>query len=131
MDKKSVFNALVAAVATVFFVSAVPGDGVISKQGDTTVVNTTSLTKSISGFKGATPVKIYIAKNKIVKVEALKNMESRTYFAKAKAVLHNYVGKSVSKAEKMEVDAVSGATFSSEGLIKNVKAGLKYYRAHK
>jgi uncharacterized protein with FMN-binding domain len=31
----------------------------------------------------------------------------------------------------MDVDGVSGATFSSKALIKNVQMGLKYYKAHK
>ena len=59
-------NILAAAAVVIFMVSAMPGDTVISKDNDTTIVNTTSLSKGVRGFKGATPVKIYIKKNKVI-----------------------------------------------------------------
>jgi electron transport complex protein RnfG len=31
----------------------------------------------------------------------------------------------------MQVDAVTGATFSSEAVIKNVQIALDYYQSHK
>lgn len=131
MTKKTMMKTAMAAVAIAVFVSAMPADSAISKEGQTTVVNTTTLAKDVKGFKGATPVKIYISKNRIVKIEPLKNQETPKYFARGKAVLDNFTGKTVTKAEKMDVDAVSGATFSSTALAKNVKAGLKYYKANK
>ncbi len=131
MNKKNIIRPIVAALAITFFISAIPADSVISKDGATTVVNTSTLTQKIRGYKSPTPVKIYIEKNRIVKVEALKNQETPKYFAKAKAVLNNFTGKTVTKAEKMNVDAVSGATISSNALVKNVRAGLKYYKENK
>lgn len=106
-------------------------DNVISKEGQSTVINTTSLTKNVRGFKGATPVKIYVFKNKIQKVVALKNQETPQIFNKARTLLSKYEGKSVGKAAKLKVDAVSGATYSSKALIKNVQTGLDYYKTHK
>lgn len=131
MKKRSIIASVVAVAAVAFLMSAMPADGVITKEGGTTVVNTTTLTKKVRGYKSATPVKIYIKKNRIEKVEALKNQETPKYFVRAKAVLDNYTGKTVTKAEKMSVDAVSGATFSSNALVKNVQEGLKYYKANK
>lgn len=131
MNKKTFLRPIVAALVVTFFISAIPADSVISKDGATTVVNTSTLTKKIRGYKSPTPVKIYIEKNRIVKVEALKNQETPKYFAKAKAVLDNFTGKTVTKAEKMSVDAVSGATITSNALVKNVRAGLKYYKENK
>lgn len=46
-------------------------------------------------------------------------------------MLKQYEGKSVKKALSTKVDAVSGATYSSKALIKNVEQGLKYYNQHK
>lgn len=131
MTKKTMLLSSAAAMAAAILISAMPGEGVITKSADTAVVNTTTLTTNVRGFKGATPVKIYISKNKIVKIEPLRNRESPQFFAKAKKLLTKYEGKSVSKAQKLKVDAVSGATFSSKALIKNVQAGLDYYKAHK
>lgn len=131
MKKNSIIKMGVAVAAVAFLISAMPADGVITKDGSTTIINTTTLTKNVRGYKSTTPVKIYIKKNRIEKVEALKNQETPKYFVLAKAVLDNYNGKTVTKAEKMSVDAVSGATFSCKALVKNVQAGLKYYKENK
>lgn len=127
--KKLAFTA-VAALLLLTSGMAV-GDSVIVKEGATTVVNTTTLTKDVRGFRGPTPVKIYIKGNKIQKIEPLKNQESPKFFARAKTILTKFEGKSVSKAAKLEVDAKTGATFSTKALIKNVQTGAKYYKAHK
>ena len=79
----------------------------------------------------ATPVKIFIKKNKVIKVEALPNRETPKFFARLKDLLTSWDGKTVSKASKTEPDAVSGATYSSNAVIKNVQAGLKYYQDNK
>ena len=70
--------------AAVVFMSA--SDSSISQSGDTTVVNTTLIGKNIRGFKGQTPVKIFIKDNKVMKVEALDNKETPKFFNRAKAV---------------------------------------------
>ena len=129
--KRTLTISAVAAMAVAVLMSAMPADSVITKDTGTDIVNTPSLTKSVRGYKSATPVKIYIKKNRVVKVEALGNQETPKYFDKAKAVLDKYEGKTVTKAQKMEVDAVSGATLSSKALVKNVQEGLKYYKEHK
>ncbi|MBM6993761.1 MAG: FMN-binding protein [Prevotella sp.] len=131
MNKKTIITSSVAAIAVAVFLSAMPADSVITKDAGTTIVNTTNLTKNVRGYRGATPVKIFIKKNRVTKVEALQNHETPQYFAKAKALLDNFEGKTVTKAEKMDVDAVSGATMSSKALIKNVRTGLQYYKDHK
>lgn len=131
MNKKTMLKSGVAVLAVSFLLSAMPADGVMTKEGSTTVINTTTLTKKVRGYKSTTPVKIYIRKNRIEKIEALKNQETPKFFVLAKAVLNSYTGKTVGKAEKMTVDAVSGATYSSNALMKNVQAGLKYYKENK
>ncbi len=127
--KKSHF-ALFAAAALLLS-SFIAADAVLTKEGKTTIVNTTTLTKSVRGFHGPTPVKIYIKGNKVQKIETLPNQEGKKYFAIAQKVLTQFEGKSVSKVEKMQVDAKTGATFSTKALIQNVQTGVKYYKAHK
>ena len=63
----------------------------------TIIINTTYLAKDVKGFGGTVPLNIYI-----------KN------------------GKTTEQALAMKVDGVSGATFSSRGIIGNMKAGLVY-----
>ena len=52
-------------------------------------------------------------------------------FDRAEKLLQKFVGKSVDEAQKMQVDAVSGATYSSKALIKTMRGGLKYYSDNK
>ena len=104
MRKNFVKTLSLVACATVLL-SAMPGDEVISREGKTYVVNTTSLTKSIKGYLGTTPLKIYITNNKIDKIEALPNQETPKYFAKVKKqLLDKWNGMTVSKAMKAQVD---------------------------
>lgn len=113
------------------FQSATPDD-VMTKEDGMYVVNTTKLGKDVMGYVSTTPLKIYIKKNKVVKVEALKNQETPKYFAKVKKLLlEKWNGQKVNDAEKLKVDGVTGATFSSDAVIQNVQLGLKYYKQHK
>lgn len=111
--------------------SSMPSTAILTKEGSTTIINTTELGKDVRGYKGQTPLKIYISKNKVTKIEPLQNRETPQYFKKAKALLAKYEGKTASKAMKMKVDGVSGATFSSKALKENVTLGLEYYKKHK
>ena len=108
-----------------------PSDQNMTKANGQTVVNTTNISSKVRGLHGPTPVKIYIKKDKITKIEALSNRETPDFFNRAKALLKNYEGKSVKKALSTKVDAVSGATYTSKSLIKNVEQGLQYYNQHK
>lgn len=121
-----------ALMAVVFMVSAMPGEPVITKSGNQTIVNTTSIASDIKGYNGPTPLKIYISNNKIVKVEALPNQETPKYFAKVKKdMMDKWNGMTVNGAIKANVDGVTGATISSDCVKKTVKRGLEYYKKNK
>lgn len=92
----------------------------------TVVINTTYLAKDVKGFGGAVPLEIYIKKGRIVKVEALPNSETPDFFHEASALLTRWNGKTTEQSLAMKVDGVTGATFSSKGIIGNMKAGLQY-----
>ena len=126
-------SSMVLLVMTAVLVSAAPkDDDVMSKQDGMYVVNTTTLGKDVIGYVSPTPLKIYIKKNKVVKIEFLKNQETPKYFARVKkAMLNKWDGLKVADAEKLKVDGVTGATFSSDAVKKNVELGLQYYKKHK
>ena len=127
--RKSNFKSVMLCAAAAFLLSAMPGDQVISKEGKSVVVNTTSLTKSVKGYIGTTPLKIYITNNKIEKIEALPNQETPKYFTRVKKqMLDKWNGLTVNKAIKANVDGVTGATLSSDAVRKNVVQGLEYYK---
>ncbi|QVJ82267.1 FMN-binding protein [Xylanibacter ruminicola] len=106
-------------------------DDTMTKENGMTVINTTTLGKDVQGFLGATPLKIYIQKNKVVKIEAMKNQETPKYFLKVKKhLLDKWNGVKIKDAKKMKVDAITGATYSSKAVIENVQLGLDYYSKH-
>lgn len=106
--------------------TAVASDTMRTLSDGTIIVNTTTLAKDISGYGGPVPLEIYIKDGKVSKVEALKNSESPDFFGQAKALLTRWNGKTIEEAQQMKVDGVSGATFSSCGIIGNMQRGLQY-----
>ncbi len=134
MKKKLVAIAIVATVTTSLVYATTHQSNVMYKTDDGSyVINTTTLTPNVKGFRGATPLEVTIKKNKVVKVTPLPNRETPKYFAKVKAfVLSKYSGMKVSKAASANaVDGVTGATFSSKAVKANVAAAVAYYQAHK
>lgn len=131
--KKSIFGALALLALTVTLVSAgQKGDEIMTKEDGVYVVNTTTLGKDVQGYVSTTPVKVYIKKNKVEKVEFLKNQETPKYMARVKkAMLNKWDGLKVKDAAEQKVDGVTGATFSSDAIIKNVQLALEYYQKHK
>ena len=92
---------------------------------DLVLINTTTLCEDVEGYIGPTPVQIKIQNDTIRDIIALQNEESPAYFKEAVKVLKKWIGLTPAKGLEIEVDAISGATFTSEALIENVKAGLK------
>ncbi|MBQ9363105.1 MAG: FMN-binding protein [Bacteroidaceae bacterium] len=113
--------------------SLAPADPeVITKENGMTVINTATLGREVIGYVGATPLKIYIKKNKVEKIEALKNQETPKYMARIKQeLLDKWNGKKVADAAQAEVDGVTGATLTSNAVKQNVKLGLEYYLKNK
>ena len=97
----------------------------------TIVINTTGLGKDIQGFAGTTPLEIYIKNGVVDSVKALRNQETPGYMRKASKILNSWNGKTIDQAYKLEVDAVTGATFSSNAIKSNVKVGLDYAKKNK
>lgn len=112
--------------------SFVADDNVMTKEDGMYVINTTTLGSDIEGYNGSTPLKIYIKKNKVERIEFLKSMETPKYYAKVKkALMDKWNGLKVKDAKTQQVDIVTGATYSSEAVIKNVQVGLEYYQNNK
>ena len=89
-------------------------------------LNTTELGKDIIGYGGIVPLVITLENGKVKSVKALENSETPDFFKEASALLTKWNGRTVEEAQKLKVDAVSGATFSSKAIIGNVQRGLLY-----
>lgn len=92
----------------------------------TQVVYTGDIAKKVIGYNGTTPLNITIKKGKIEKIEALPNQEGPAYMQRAtKKVFAQYEGLTVAEALKLKPDVATGATYTSEALIKNIQMGLQ------
>ena len=107
-------------------------DDTMIKENGVYIINTTTIGKDIEGYNGPTPLKVYIKNNKVEKIEFLKNVESPKYYAKVKKELQDkWNGLKVKNAKTLQVDAVTGATYSSTAVIQNVQLAIDYYQSHK
>lgn len=126
--KKTLLSVLLA----VAFVTASAQDVMRKDKDGTYVVNTTTLAQDVEGYNGPTPVEVYIKKNKIVKVVPLKSQEGPKYVAKVKKdMLPKYEQMNVKKGTVQDVDAVTGATFTSQAVQENIRRAVAYYKKHK
>lgn len=96
-------------------------------ESGSTIIDTSTLT-DITGFAGKTPLKITINADGIIEnIEPLPNTETPGFFSRASALLDNWKGKSIDEASGLHVDAVSGATMSSDAITGNMHAALQFY----
>lgn len=73
-----------------------------------------------TGYRGAITVSVKVASHRISSISVLKNSDDAAFFNKAKAG----VIASILSKQSLNVDAVSGATYSSKGIISAVKNAL-------
>lgn len=132
MKSNQIFRFIALMVGVFCFQSFIVGDETMTKEDGVYVINTTTIGKDIEGYNGPTPLKVYIKKNKVERIEFLKSMESPKYYVKVKKALQEkWNGKTVKDARTLQVDAVTGATYSSEAVIQNVQLAIDYYQKNK
>ncbi len=115
------------AIAAIAMTAAMPMQAKKKATKATTqVVYTGDIAKKVIGYNGTTPLNITIKKGKIEKIEALPNQEGPAYMQRAtKKVFAQYEGLTVAEALKLKPDVATGATYTSEALIKNIQMGLQ------
>ena len=96
------FAVVVMAVAIdLAYAGNTKNEVMIKKPDGTYIVNTTTIAGNVKGYKGATPLMIYIKKDKVVKIEALQNMETPRYFDRVKQlILSSWDGMQTSRLLK-------------------------------
>jgi len=91
----------------------------------TQVIYTGDIARKVIGYNGPIPLNITVKNGVIENIEVLENQESPGYLKRATAkVLPQYIGKTVAQAKKLDADVASGATYSSNAIIQNIKMGL-------
>lgn len=96
-------------------------DGVI-------IIHTAVLSGTIPGYAGDVPLDMYIKDEKIIDIKALSNEETPSFFKRASVLFDSWIGKTPAEALAVKVDAVSGATYSSDAIMSNVYAALACYQ---
>ena len=126
MKKIFLFLAIALALAGVSFTSHSCGTRTKAKGPDTLKVNTIELGADIIGFNGPTPVEVSVCNGVITEIKALPNQETPRFFQRVidSGLLEALVGKTPAEARETQLDAVSGATYSSEALIKNLRLAM-------
>ncbi len=106
--------------------TSVTNDTLRTLADGSTIINTTPLASDITGYAGKVPLEITLKDGKVQHVTALDNAETKSFFDEASSLLTKWDGKTVDEAMQMDVDAVTGATFSSKAIIGNMRRGLQY-----
>lgn len=92
----------------------------------TMVIHTAALTKA-AGYAGPVPLDIYLRNDSVIEIRALPYAETPGFFSRAEEIIPEWIGKTSDEAAELKVDAVSGATYSSQAIITNVKEALAHY----
>ena len=126
MNKILLIIMLGGALVSAMLVSSSCGAGKASKGPDTLKINTTDLGAEVIGFNGPTPVEISVHQGVITGIELLPNREGPRYMqmVRESGLLDKLTGKTLEEAKTVTLDAVSGATFTSSALIKNIQLGV-------
>lgn len=82
----------------------------------------------IKGYSGETPLMVALSPNmKVISVSLMQNNETPSYLARVvnSGLLKSWDGMKLKRAKKKNVDTVTGATFSSESIIRTFQAAIK------
>ena len=96
--------------------------------GNTTLY-TEEYCQDIIGFNGVIPLEIKMKGGKIANINILDNQETPRFLQKVTdaKLVENFYGLTPKEAINLEIDAVSGATYSSNAIIKSVKTRMEIY----
>lgn len=95
------------------------------------VLSSAPFAPAIEGFAGPTPLYIYMdTEGRVVRSAAGENAETPDFFASAwDGTAPKWEGKDAETGAKLKVDAVSGATYSSLAIVRNMQQTLAAHAA--
>lgn len=107
-----------------------PSEHITTLEDSTQVVNTTKLAADVIGYSGVTPLEIHIKGGRITEIVLLQDQhgETNSFYVDAADNLDwtAFEGKLLREAANAHVDAVSGATLTSNALLENIRLGLAH-----
>ncbi|MBR1594530.1 MAG: FMN-binding protein [Alloprevotella sp.] len=97
-------------------------------QQDTIILSSSHYAPEVQGFGGPVPLQIHLSRTGVIdSITALPNNEDPQYWDHAKVLLQTWNGMTPEQALRVKPDAVTGATFSSRGIIDGVHQTLEAY----
>ena len=99
------------------------------QQSGTPTLYTEDYCKDIIGFNGDIPMEITMIDGKIENINILDNDETPGFLRKVtnSGMIEKFYGLTPKEAVNLDIDAVSGATYSSTAIIKSVKRTMEIY----
>lgn len=94
------------------------------------ILNSAAFTKEVYGFGGLIPLFISIDKSGVIKnILVSQNDETPSFLERVieADIPGRWIGKHVEQTKRMEVDAISGATYTSNAIIQSVEQTLHAY----
>ena len=96
------------------------GSATVAASGDPQTYKDGVYTGSAQGYGGTTTVRVTVSGGKITDITVLSENDTDQFFSKAK----DPIIKAIIAGQNPDVDTVSGATYSSNGIINAVKNAL-------
>lgn len=90
---------------------------------------TQPLCSEVIGYNDVVPLKIVLEQGRISGIEILENRETPRYMSRVEdsGLVERFYGLTPAETVDFQVDAVSGATFTSSAIIKSVKMTMRDY----
>lgn len=102
-------------------------DSPIMATEDGAIIYSATIAKDIKGYGGSIPLQITVKDGKIAEIVPEKNAETPDFFTKVETeVIPKWIGVPVDDVAATDVDAVTGATLSSNAVNATVKASIAY-----
>lgn len=102
-------------------------DSVVTYRPDgSVIINTTTIASDIIGYGGPIPMEITLAGGKVADIKVLRCAETPSFLNSVLPILDKWKGLTPSEVMKAEVDAVSGATYTSTAIIAVVGRAMEY-----
>lgn len=94
----------------------------------TMIISTYELGNDVMGYGGKTPLQIYIKEGIIQDIVFLSNSETPEFFHEVgnSPDILRLIGLTIDEAIDIPIDAITGATLSSNAVIENIKRGLHF-----
>lgn len=124
---KTIFNQQVSRSEVTVDNEVATVDPVSELEDGSIVIHTKGMEGTVAGYAGPVPLDIRITDGKISAIESPENAETPGFFKRASTLFDSWIGKTPAEASEVKVDAVSGATYSSNAIISNMNVGLAFY----